>query len=98
MLLNIVASVGGPWLYARICNAIITLPTLLDQHRERWIELMDERLKNHPDPDKVQLMAERLIKEHSDSETVQADHDELMQLAEEINIARLKEVKATEGP
>lgn len=44
-LIRLVAHVAGPWLYARFHSA---KKHAADQHRTRWMELMTERLKMHP--------------------------------------------------
>jgi hypothetical protein len=58
-LVGLVTRLAGPWLYARVGKA---KTDLLDQHRQRWIELAAERLENLPDPGNVISNSEELQK------------------------------------
>lgn len=49
-LLTLVGRLATPWLFARVMDA---KAEWLEGHRERWIEMANERLQQLPDPDKV---------------------------------------------
>jgi hypothetical protein len=56
---NLVTRMAGPWLYARVGRAKVEI---LDQHRQRWIELAEERLSKLADPERVIADAAELQK------------------------------------
>jgi hypothetical protein len=56
-LLNLVTIMAGPWLYAKVGKARVEI---IDQHRQRWIEMAEERLRKFADPERLIADAEEL--------------------------------------